>query len=59
MKILFKALFGDWTNCTTAAIAVAVAAVVSRMGDPHLASWLLPVLLVIGAGYLASRYARG
>ena len=42
-----------------ASAVVAVAAAVSRMGDPHLAGWLMPLLLVIGAGYLASRYARG
>ncbi len=58
MKILFKALFGDWANCTVAALALAVSAAVRYLGDPHLASWLLPVVLVLGAGYLAGRYGR-
>ncbi|MDE2235014.1 MAG: hypothetical protein KGL13_05805 [Gammaproteobacteria bacterium] len=58
MKTLLKALFGDWANCAVAVLALAVAAAVRYLGDPHLASWLLPVVLMLGAGYLASRYGR-
>lgn len=58
MKTLFKALFGDWANCAMAALAVTVVAAVCYLGDPRLASWLLPVMLVLGAAYLASRYGR-
>lgn len=56
MKTLLKALFGDWANVAMTALAMAVAVAISYTGDPHLASWLMPVLLVMGAGYLASRY---
>ncbi len=58
MKILLKALFGDWLNCIIAAIAVFAAVAVTEIGEPHLASWLMPFMLLMGAGYLASRYGR-
>jgi hypothetical protein len=55
MKPLFKTLFGDGRNIAVVAGIVLLDALVAAAGFPRAAALLTPPLLLIGAGWLATR----
>lgn len=55
MKAILRALFGDRATIGVVAGAVVVAVVVTRLGDPRAAVWLMTAALVIGVWWLAQR----
>lgn len=55
MKAFFKTLFGDWLNLGFVAVVVAVEAVLVQTGHTLEASVVVPLLVMGGVGWLATR----
>lgn len=55
MKAFFKTLFGDWVNLSFVAVVVAVELGLARTGHAADAGIVVPLVIMAGIGWLATR----
>lgn len=55
MRAFFKTLFGDWLNLGFVALVVALTAALAQAGFTVVASVLVPVVILAGVAWLATR----